>query len=255
LIRYLGSFNSERLLITSAKALSEVLVTRNYDFEKPKELAQTIGRILGIGILLAEGEEHKTQRRNLMPAFAFRHIKNLYPVFWQLSRSAVQTMTESIVDESKKHATSQDPEKAALSQRENSAVIEVGSWASRATLDIIGVAGMGRDFGAIKNPNNELMQTYRTLFQPSRQAQILGLLSLVLPNWAITRLPVKRNNDIALASKTIRSVCLDLIREKREKLSRKELTDVDILSVALESGKNPARFRVYSALRCKNSIR
>ncbi|KLU82080.1 cytochrome P450 97B3 [Magnaporthiopsis poae ATCC 64411] len=77
LIRYLSILNLERLAPTSAKALQEILVTKNYDFEKPSDFRHTIGRILGVGILLAEGDEHKGQRRALNPAFAFRHIKDL----------------------------------------------------------------------------------------------------------------------------------------------------------------------------------
>ena len=74
--------NRERVLVTGPKALSEVLVTKNYIFEKPRALRFNIGRLLGEGILLAEGDEHKLQRKNLMPAFAFRHIKDLSPVSW-----------------------------------------------------------------------------------------------------------------------------------------------------------------------------
>lgn len=59
LIRYLNVFNEERLLITSPKALAEVLVTKNYDFDKPAMIRDTLARLLGIGVLLAEGEEHK----------------------------------------------------------------------------------------------------------------------------------------------------------------------------------------------------
>lgn len=59
LIRYLNVFNEERLLVTNPKALAEVLVTKNYDFIKPSLVRDGLGRILGIGILLAEGEEHK----------------------------------------------------------------------------------------------------------------------------------------------------------------------------------------------------
>ena len=86
IIRYKGLLNSERIMITSPKALGEVLVTRNYDFIKPNHFRSGLGRLLGIGILLAEGEEHKMQRKNLMPAFAFRHVKDLYPLFWEKSR-------------------------------------------------------------------------------------------------------------------------------------------------------------------------
>ena len=59
LIRYKGLLNTERILITSPKALGEVLVHKNYDFIKPGQLRHGLGRILGVGILLAEGEEHK----------------------------------------------------------------------------------------------------------------------------------------------------------------------------------------------------
>ena len=61
LIRYTALFNAERLLITNPKALGEVLVQKNYDFIKPEQVRQGLGRLLGIGILLAEGEEHKVR--------------------------------------------------------------------------------------------------------------------------------------------------------------------------------------------------
>jgi hypothetical protein len=62
LIRYRHLFNRERVLVVSPKALGEVLVTRNYEFIKPPQLRFGLGRILGIGILLAEGDEHKVSR-------------------------------------------------------------------------------------------------------------------------------------------------------------------------------------------------
>ncbi|KAK8048549.1 cytochrome P450 [Apiospora phragmitis] len=237
LIRYTGMFNQERIMPTSPKALADVLVTRSYDFEKPSQVRNSIGRILGIGVLLAEGDQHKVQRRNLMPAFAFRHIKDLYPVFWQKSREAIQAMTKDVNDGVNKLAAAQNGvEGVETLIPKGWASFEVSDWASRATLDIIGVAGLGRDFGAIHNPDNELSSRYRVLFRPSKQARILGILGLFIPTWITNRIPVKRNDDIALAARTIRAVCSDLIQEKRGKLARKEPTDVDILSVAIESG-------------------
>ncbi|KAL7627819.1 hypothetical protein AAE478_002014 [Parahypoxylon ruwenzoriense] len=231
IIRYLGLFNRERLLITNPKALAEVLVTRNYDFKKPESVRFGLSRLLGVGVLLAEGDEHKFQRRNLLPAFAFRHIKDIYPSFWQKGREVVQAMTNSIIADALNGTAIQDPEKA-----KKTAVIEVSSWASRVTLDIIGLSGLGKDFGAVQNPDAELSQTYRQVFKPSRQAQRLAALTLFIPEWIIGRLPVQRNNDINAAAQTIRGICRDLIREKKEKLARGEPADRDILSVALESG-------------------
>ncbi|KAI5925241.1 cytochrome P450 [Camillea tinctor] len=231
LMRYLTIFNQERLLVTGPKALSEVLVTSNYDFEKPSFVGSSIARILGVGILLAEGDEHKLQRKNLMPAFAFRHIKDLYPIFWGKTREVVQAMTRDVIDHASNESASPDPEKA-----RKSAVVEVGGWASRATLDIIGLAGLGHDFGAIEDDTTDLNQTYRRIFKANPQAQLLAFFQTFLPDWLVQRLPVKRNNDIASAARHIRSVCRGLIQEKKQNIARKESIGSDILTVALESG-------------------
>lgn len=222
LIRYRALLNQERLLVASPQALSEVLVTKNYDFVKPSFMRWGLGRILGIGILLAEGDEHRAIRKSLMPAFAFRHVKDLYPVFWAKARESVLAMSHQVL--------------AADDQDQGAAVLEVSGWASRVTLDIIGVAGMGHDFRAVADPTNKLFAAYKLVFAPSGQARLLQALSLVLPIWLVARLPVRRNGDVNLAARTIRQVCVDLIRDKKAKLARKELHDVDILSIAIESG-------------------
>ena len=122
-------------------------------------------------------------------------------------------------------------------ENKQGSVVEIAQWLSRATLDIIGVAGMGQDFGAIQNPDTELSKTYRSIFQPTKQAQLLGMLSLVIPMQFIRMLPVKRNSDIRDAAASIRKVCRQLIEHKKEKMKEKEKrVDTDIISVALESG-------------------
>lgn len=58
---YRWLFNESRVLITNPKALGEVLVQRNYEFVKPARIRKGLGRLLGVGILLAEGDEHKVR--------------------------------------------------------------------------------------------------------------------------------------------------------------------------------------------------
>ncbi|KAJ9655706.1 hypothetical protein H2198_005503 [Neophaeococcomyces mojaviensis] len=219
MIRYLGLFNRERILLTSPKALAEVLNTKNYDFQRPSFLLAGVGKILGIGLLLAEGDDHKFQRKGLTPAFNFRHVKELYPIFWSKAREMVQTI-----------------ERVELTEKAPNVIVEVGEWASRAALDIIGVGGMGQDFNSLADPNTELNSTYRKVFAPSRAAQILGLLQFFLPSWLLSALPIKRNGDIMAASKLARETSRQLVRQKKEKLAKKEKMDPDIISIALESG-------------------
>jgi cytochrome P450 len=219
-IYYRWLFNESRVLVTNPKALGEVLVQRNYDFVKPGRVRLGLGRLLGVGILLAEGDEHKRQRKLLMPAFAFRHVKDLYPIFWNKSKEMTSRMLEAI-----------------KSSPEASNVIEIREWSSRATLDIIGLAGMGQDFDSLSNPENDLYQTYNSIFAGgNRGAQLVQLLLGLIPHWLAIALPLKRNDQIGKAIGTIKSVARDLIADKRAKLEKGEAKQVDILSVAMESG-------------------
>lgn len=117
-----------------------------------------------------------------------------------------------------------------------SAAVEMGGWASRATLDIIGVAGMGQDFNAIKDPNSDLTKTYQKIFKPSRAQQVLGLLTLFISPRLVAKIPIQRNADIFEASQVARDTCRRLVEQKKIKLANKEPIDPDIISVALESG-------------------
>jgi len=233
LIRYSMWFQ-ERLLVTTPAALSEVLVTKNYDFIKPPQVRNGLGRILGIGVLLAEGDEHKTQRKNLMPAFAFRHVKDIYPIFWNKSQEMVKCLAEaskSSESADEKHTSDTEDQ----SQHEKGA-IDVGTWTSRATLDIIGLSGMGQDFDSLHDPSNDLNNTYRSVFNPGRAGRALQLLGAVLPFWLVSNLPIKRNREIIAAQNHIKQVCRDMIVKKHKAMESGKRTDVDILSVAIESG-------------------
>lgn len=164
-----------------------------------------------------------------MPAFAYRHIKDIYPIFWSKSREMVKAIAASMQQE----GADAGLEKGVAPSK----VFELNGWLSRTTLDIIGVAGMGYDFHAIQDPNTELCKTYRAVFEPSGQAKMLGLLSMVVPLRLLRLIPLQRNNDMKAAAETIRGVCRQLIQHKQQKINRQEKSnDVDILSVAMESG-------------------
>ena len=111
-----------------------------------------------------------------MPAFQFRHIKDLYPLFWEKAKELVK-----MVEAESKALTGFD--------NKHRKTIEVNAWASRAALDIIGVAGMGKDFCSMADPISALNQTYRKIFSPGRTGQLLGLLGVFLPGWLVRSIP------------------------------------------------------------------
>ncbi|KAJ5347212.1 hypothetical protein MYU51_004437 [Penicillium brevicompactum] len=227
LLRYYVVGNLERVMCTSPKALSELLVTKVYDFEKPEIIRESLRRVTGDGILLAEGEEHKIQRKNLMPAFAYRHIKDLYPVFWAKSVEMVNLIQEDLNNPSRKTASKSDN------------TIRIDTWASRTTLDIIGVAGMDNDFDSLRNPDNKLNQSYRQIMSPpSAFMKTLFVIGMLFgkPTWT-NRLPTARNKEIIDSGEVIRNVARQMIRQKKAKMEDPTAeAGIDIISVALKSG-------------------
>lgn len=226
----------ERITVTNAKGLAEVLVAKNYDFIKPWQIRAGLGQILGIGVLLAEGDEHKRQRKHLMPAFAFRHIKELYPTFWAKSREMVDCLTKASQETKAATVDEDSPDRRIEPSKHAPGTINVGDWTSRATLDIIGLTGMGEDFDSLRNPDNELNQCYRNVFNPDGTGRFLRVLGALLPFWFLSRIPVRRNRELQEAQALIKKICRDSIAQKRKLLSEKARVDVDIMSVALESG-------------------
>lgn len=130
-----------RLLVTNPRALADLLLHNAYDFEKPKGVRAFLRNVLGDGLIIIEGDEHKFQRKHVMPAFSFRHIKELYPMMWRKSMAFTETLTFE-------------------AQQGN--VIDMYSWASKITLEIIGIAGLGREMNALKNNDDQMVKCVST---------------------------------------------------------------------------------------------
>lgn len=133
LIRVPGMFNSDSILPTDPSTLADVLVNKTYDFEKPKDLRQFLRLILGDGMILVEGDEHKFQRKHVSPAFSFRHIKELIPVFWSKATDLKGRIAAEVYE---------NPEPTTEPKtRHLEGIVEINHWATKVTMDIIGLAG------------------------------------------------------------------------------------------------------------------
>jgi hypothetical protein len=84
-------------------------------------------------------------------------------------------------------------EQVASSPQPGQAKVEITSWLSRATLDIIGLAGFNYSFDALKfgEDSNELGYAFTQLFNNAQIAGLIGILHAYFPllRW-IVRLPI-----------------------------------------------------------------
>lgn len=80
-IRYFFPLGAERLSIAHDGMLKHITSKDPYNFPKPVRAKLWMERILGEGVLLAEGHAHVTQRKALTPAFSTQAINELQPIF------------------------------------------------------------------------------------------------------------------------------------------------------------------------------
>lgn len=157
-----------------------------------------------------------------MPAFSYRHIKNLYPTFWNKGVEMVELIQKELENKRK------DEDKKVV----------IRGWASRVTLDIIGVTGMDRDFETLRDPDNELNKVYRKLFvPPTNNMRIFAQFGYFVSPTILQRLPLPRNKTLAECQDYLRNVIRQMILQKKESMkSDPEHKQTDIIGVALQSG-------------------
>ena len=65
--------NRPAVAVTDVKLLHEITLHNTYDYNKPP--MSGLRPLIGDGIITAEGEKHKRQRKMMNPAFAHNNIK------------------------------------------------------------------------------------------------------------------------------------------------------------------------------------
>jgi cytochrome P450 len=152
--------------------------------------------------------------------FSFRHIKDLYPLMWSKSLELVDCIKAEM-------STNGNPE--------SGYVVEVNRWASRATLDIIGVAALGRNLNALHDTDDELVQLYEWIFYMDIKKKIWFVVHFLFPKKLIDLAPWKTNRDIMAKSVDLRRVCAKLVDEKRNEMAKESHESVDTLAHLIRS--------------------
>ncbi|KAH8816081.1 cytochrome P450 [Xylogone sp. PMI_703] len=119
-------------------------------------------------------------------------------------------------------------------------VVQMHDWTTRATLDIIGVAGMGFDFRSLQEPENRIHQEYKRITSNSRQPTLLLGIARSLGLETIfqigLKMPSKAKRMRAAAMQVVRGVATEVVHAHTTNKGRADELSRDIVSVAVQSG-------------------
>ncbi|KAF9467351.1 cytochrome P450 [Collybia nuda] len=169
-VRIRGPFGEDRLLISDPKALQYIFHTSGYGFLKWPERTEISRVLMGRGLLWADGETHRRQRKVMLPGFGAPESKAFVPIFQKMGAELTAQWADILT-----------------SSPNQTAVLNVAAWLSRATMDSIGEAAFDYHFGALTQSENEFMKAYfglmsDTLGSPPKSAIFM---QTIFPVWVL----------------------------------------------------------------------
>ncbi|KAI0318662.1 cytochrome P450 [Amylostereum chailletii] len=233
-LKYTIFLGAERLFTTDTRAIAHILGHPN-DYQKPEEVRQSLGEIVGQGLLFVEGDEHRQQRRVMSPAFGVPQIRELAAIFLEKSLQLRDIWKHQV------QSSSEQPDEKGSAQT----VIDAVHWLNKTTLDIIGLAGFSYSFDAL-NPTdkpNELNEAVRLVLSVT-EPTIIDIMQFFFP--VLRAIPNRRRRNINAAHATMDRIGRQLLAEMKEavraaaangdaKIERKDFRRKDLLSLLVKA--------------------
>lgn len=163
-----------RFFTADPVALSYILQHAD-TFPKPDLTRQQMETFLGNGVLIAEGADHRRQRKILNPSFSQAAVRDMVPIFldkaYDLSDKLQGMISDHTIEASPTPATGIDVVPGTRK-------IDVMRYLGQATLDVIGLAGFNYDFRSLSTSEgeNELAEAYRNMFQATQAIDKMAIL-------------------------------------------------------------------------------
>ncbi|RXW24956.1 hypothetical protein EST38_g866 [Candolleomyces aberdarensis] len=214
----------ERVLSLDPASVKHILLNSTR-YEKPWQSRLLISSLIGCGMLAAEGHVHKRQRKVAAPAFSSSSMNNLRPLVFKKGMELRDKWLEL----------------AAQHPQEKEITLDVCHWVSRATFDVIGVAGFDYEFHAIQNESNELFNAYKEMFEIAiSQGDGLSTFISIYAPWVYKFFPSKISKTVQRCQEVIHRVAGNLIQDKKAKIeegvkSGKPYNGRDLLTLLLKS--------------------
>ncbi|VDC07361.1 unnamed protein product [Peniophora sp. CBMAI 1063] len=146
LFRITGYCGEQKLVISDTKALHVVLVKQLDTFDAPEYYLELRRLLLGRGVLSAPraGGVHAKHRKLLNSAFAIAHLKTMVPLFHAICKQLCEVLKGDT-----EHADGGE--------------LDVLDYLGRGALELIGQAGFGYAFDALKGGSHEFSDALKRI--------------------------------------------------------------------------------------------
>ncbi|CAK4672053.1 unnamed protein product [Aphanomyces euteiches] len=214
------------VLLTDPEAIKHVYMVNGDNYPRADMFRHRIRSFLGgDGLLSSEGETHHRQRKMLMPHFGIAKVREFIGIFAHHTRQLSQHLKQ-VADQG--------------------VAVDMHELFSKLTLDIIGVAGFGYNFGSPEDANDRVVEAYNDFNQPPTLFYVLGYAYIPgFDKWPLPRLIKEREAKRVLLEK-VESVIASKLQAPRDVTRPVDLVDLrlDVDAVG-EYGVTPEEARTH----------
>ncbi|KAF7342549.1 Cytochrome P450 4F12 [Mycena sanguinolenta] len=185
------AFGGHKTILCDPKAINHFYSLERTVYVKSQLGRAIISSLFGRGLLWAEGEGHKRQRKALTPAFSNAAIRRLTSVFYD-STYKLKARWDTIID-----------------NIGDGAIIDVEHWMNLVALDSIGIAGFSHDFRTLDGEYSSVAAAFESL---SFEGQ--SLLSILIETASSQKL-----------RREMRIIATDLLEKTRREMNNQAVSE------------------------------
>ncbi|KAF7291767.1 hypothetical protein HMN09_01236300 [Mycena chlorophos] len=227
-------FGQKCLILTDPRAVNHFYASERAVYVKPTMMRRLIGNIFGRGLLWAEGNDHKRQRKTLTPAFTNAAIRQLTQVFYNSAHKL-----EGYWD-------------ASLEKSPEGIVLDVEAWMNRIALDSMGIAAFGHDFRALDGEPSAVTDAFESMVMNGGRTSIdtLNLIVFVLGTQIplLADAPTPRNLLFKKLRKILGGIADSLMEDSKKARDAEgsgvRAADRSTIGLLLKAERNETEFRM-----------
>ncbi|KAJ3026559.1 UNVERIFIED_CONTAM: hypothetical protein HDU68_005453 [Siphonaria sp. JEL0065] len=219
LVRQYRLFNQPGVLLTSPSGVRRVLATHSHLYGKNSLQILKMKEVLGPGVLLVYGEDHKRQRAVCNPSFRVTNINSMIPDFID-SAFELQASWNDLFEASTNPTLE----------------IKISDEMSKPTLDVIGRCGFGYAFNSVSGGSSVLYENISTLLGASGFKYMI--VDTLFPFAELFVPSIKRRHQQTLnARNKIAEITQGLVEDKKKRLQNGEDDDkaADLLTLVIKA--------------------
>ncbi|KAF9040784.1 cytochrome P450 [Panaeolus papilionaceus] len=190
----------ESLVICDPKLAIRVLARDTTDYVKGPGMKAVAETIVGRGVVWAEGESHRRQRKSLSPAFNPTGLREMLPTMYHMAH-VLKNHWGTLIDANTGTAF---------------ADVEVHDWLLKYSVDTIGITAFNHQFHALEGEKSLVYRAMRAfnLETPSIISLICHVATLYIP--FARQLPTGRNNHFTNVAIAAEEILAKLLADRRK---------------------------------------